>query len=155
MHRFTKRLVFANSAAALALHFCNPAAAQTLDLSKYKGKVVLLDFWASWCTPCRLSFPWMNAVQDRLGNDGFVVIAVDVDHDREPAERFLATFPSGFKILFDPEGALARKYDIREMPTSFLIGREGKVRYVHNGFYPKNENAYLTDIRTLLDERTP
>jgi cytochrome c biogenesis protein CcmG/thiol:disulfide interchange protein DsbE len=143
------------SVAATRLLSADAASAQTLDLGSYKGKVVLLDFWASWCTPCRLSFPWMNAIQRSLGSEGLVVVAVDVDHDREPASRFLATFPTVFKIVFDPAGALAGKYDIREMPTSFLIGRDGKVRYVHSGFYPNKEDAHLADIRTLLDERKP
>ncbi|MGB8364384.1 MAG: TlpA disulfide reductase family protein [Rhizomicrobium sp.] len=128
--------------------------ADALNLSAYKGKVVYLDFWASWCIPCRLSFPWMNDLQNTLGNRGFVVVAVDVDHDRELADEFLQANDAQFRIVYDPEGAIARKYNFRDMPTSILIGRDGKIRSVHNGFFPNREGSYLSDIYTLLDEGT-
>ncbi len=130
----------------------SPAFADDLNLSAYKGKVIYLDFWASWCTPCRLSFPWMNDLQNTLGERGFVVIAVNVDHDRELADDFLQTNDAQFKIVYDPEGNIARKYDFRDMPTSILIGRDGKIRSVHNGFFPNREGSYLSDIYALLNE---
>jgi cytochrome c biogenesis protein CcmG/thiol:disulfide interchange protein DsbE len=140
---------------ASALYSVDSARAQTLDLSAYKGKVVYLDFWASWCAPCLLSFPWMNRMQDTLGREGFVVIAVNVDHDRDRADRFLQANPSGFKIVFDPTGTIATEHKLKDMPTSVLIGRDGKTRYVHSGFLPSREGSYLSDIRTLLNEKAP
>lgn len=130
-----------------------PAQADGLDLSAYKGKVVYLDFWASWCTPCRLSFPWMSQLQSLYGRDGLVVIGVNVDHDRAPADEFLAANRGTFQIVYDPHGALASKYDVKGMPTSFLIGRDGKVRSVHPGFLPEREPSYAADVKALLDEK--
>lgn len=131
------------------------ARAEGLDLSAYKGKVVYLDFWASWCNPCRLSFPWMNQIQEMTGRKGLVIIAVNVDHDRELADDFLQTSPAQFKVLYDPEGKIAGTYDFKDMPTSVLIGRDGKVRFVHAGFFPNREGSYLADINTLLNEKAP
>ncbi len=133
----------------------SPANAEGLDLSAYKGKVVYLDFWASWCNPCRLSFPWMNAIQETAGRKGLVIIAVNVDRDRELADDFLQTTPAQFKVLYDPQGKIASQYDFKDMPTSVLIGRDGKVRFVHAGFYPNREGSYLADIDTLLNEKAP
>ena len=132
-----------------------PAHAAALDLSAYKGKVVYLDFWASWCTPCRLSFPWMNQIQEIYGNKGLVVIGVNVDHDRELADEFLQANNAHFKIVYDSNGAIAGEYDFKDMPTSVLIGRDGKVHAVHNGFYPNREGSYAADISALLNEKAP
>jgi cytochrome c biogenesis protein CcmG/thiol:disulfide interchange protein DsbE len=131
------------------------ARADDLDLSPYKGKVVYLDFWASWCTPCRLSFPWMNELQQMYGREGLVVIAVNVDHDRALADQFLQSNPSQFKIIYDPKGTIASKYDFKDMPTSILIGRDGKAHYTHAGFFPNREGSYLSDVKTLLDQKAP
>jgi len=128
-------------------------AAPALDLSAYKGKVVYLDFWASWCNPCRQSFPWMNDLEATYGKDGFVVIAVNVDHDHELAQDFLQDNSANFKIVFDPDGQIANQFNFHDMPTSYLIGRDGKIHYVHNGFYPGREGEYLSHIQTLLNER--
>lgn len=129
-----------------------PASATDLDLSAYKGKVVYLDFWASWCNPCRQSFPWMNEIQQRYGADGLVVLAVNVDHDRAAADDFLQSFAPGFKVLFDPHGTIARQYSLKDMPTSVLIGRDGRIHYVHNGFFPDQEEAYAGHIWALLNQ---
>ena len=85
-----------------------PALADDLDLSAYKGKVVYLDFWASWCVPCRLSFPWMNELQQEYAGKGFTVVAVNMDHDGAAAQQFLSQMPASFKIVFDPR-AMWRK----------------------------------------------
>jgi cytochrome c biogenesis protein CcmG/thiol:disulfide interchange protein DsbE len=130
-----------------------PARADDLNLGAYKGKVVYLDFWASWCTPCRLSFPWMNQIQALYGREGLVVIGVNVDHDRALADEFLAANRGNFQIAYDPHGDLASKYDVKGMPTSFLIGRDGKVHYVHPGFTPDREQSYDSDVRALLNEK--
>ena len=129
------------------------ARADSLDLAAYRGKVVYLDFWASWCNPCRASFPWMNQMQSSLGTKGLVVIAVNVDHDRELADEFLQSNGADFKVVYDPDGQIARQYNFKDMPTSILIGRDGKIRSVHIGFFPNRENSYFSDVQALLNER--
>ncbi|MCG2583759.1 TlpA disulfide reductase family protein [Massilia sp. TS11] len=131
------------SAPALALQ--PGAAAPNLELAAdsgpfqleaYRGKLVYLDFWASWCGPCKQSFPWMNAMQAKYADKGLVVVAVNVDTARADAERFLKAVPAQFKIAYDPKGQAAQQYAIKGMPSSILIGRDGKVLSVHAGFNP-------------------
>lgn len=105
-----------------------------VSLAAYRGKLVYLDFWASWCAPCKRSFPWMDALQQRHGAAGLVVVGVNVDAQRADAERFLAQVPASFVIAWDPAGALAKQYAIRGMPSSVLIGADGRVIAVHTGF---------------------
>jgi len=149
--RQTTGLIFLILATCLDL-VVNPAGAADLDLSAYKGKVVYLDFWASWCNPCRQSFPWMNELQQRYGAEGLVVLAVNVDHDRQDAEDFLRNYDPSFKVVYDPAGAIAQQYNLKDMPTSVLIGRDGKIHYVHNGFYPDQETAYSGHVWSLLQQ---
>ncbi len=148
-----RAVAFLSFFAVLFSYSIFPARADSLDLSAYKGKVVLVDFWASWCNPCRLSFPWMNEVQQIYGRKGLVIIGVNVDHDRDLADDFLKANAAQFKIVYDPSGKIASEYNFKDMPTSYLIGRDGKIRYVHNGFYPNKEGSYDTDINTLLNEK--
>ena len=125
-------------------------AADAIDLAALRGKVVYVDFWASWCVPCRQSFPWMDEMQRTLGRDGFVVVAVNVDHQRADAERFLRDFAPSFRIAYDPEGALAEQYHVRGMPTSFLIDRDGQIQMQHAGFRPRDRDELGARIRALL-----
>jgi cytochrome c biogenesis protein CcmG, thiol:disulfide interchange protein DsbE len=111
-----------------------PAEGGEFRLDAYRGKVVYLDFWASWCGPCRQSFPWMNAMQARYADKGLVIVAVNVDTAREDALRFLQQLPARFGIAYDPKGQAAQQYAIKGMPSSFLIGRDGKVLSAHTGF---------------------
>ena len=129
--------------------------AAPLDLSRYKGKVVYLDFWASWCTPCHLSFPWMNEMQASYGGQGLAVIAVDLDRDRHAADDFLADNKGALQIVYDPKGDIARQFHFKDMPTAILIGRDGRVRATHSGFVTNQESAYLADVDQLLRERAP
>jgi cytochrome c biogenesis protein CcmG, thiol:disulfide interchange protein DsbE len=121
-------------------------------LESYAGKVVLLDFWASWCSPCLQSFPWMNELQKRHGGEGLVVVAVNLDQDRTLAEAFLGKTPAKFRVEYDPAGAVARQFDVQAMPTSFLIGRDGRVRARHAGFKDKHRAARERQIEQLLKE---
>ena len=131
------------------------ACAAGLDLSPYRGKVVYLDFWASWCTPCHLSFPWMNDILASYGADGLVILAVNLDRDRAKADDFLATSRGQLNILYDPKGDIARQFNFKNMPTAMLIGRDGKVHAVHSGFETNQENAYLADVVSLLHQKVP
>ena len=133
--------------------FSASSRAADIDLSQYKGKVVYLDFWASWCTPCHLSFPWMNDIQRQYGSDGLVIIAVDVDRDRAAADEFLAASRGALQIVYDPKGAIAGRYAVKSMPTAVLIGRDGKVHSVHDGFVVSQEDRYLADVVALLHQQ--
>jgi thiol-disulfide isomerase/thioredoxin len=125
-------------------------AADPVDLAALRGKVVYLDFWASWCAPCRHSFPWMNGLQRSLGRDEFVIIAVNVDRDRMDANRFLAEYPPEFKVAFDPAGTLAERYHVHGMPTSILIDRMGNTVFVHKGFRVDERDALEKSIRVAV-----
>ena len=118
-------LLLALSASAMAAAPGAPAPAFALEgrsgpvsLSAYQGKYVYLDFWASWCTPCKRSFPWMGELQKRYGDAGLQVVAVNVDASRADAERFLAHTPAGFVVAWDPTGSTAKQYAIKGMPSS-------------------------------------
>jgi thiol-disulfide isomerase/thioredoxin len=132
-----------------------PTPAETaagLDLSAYQGKVVLLDFWASWCSPCKASFPWLNSLHEKYGPDGLVVIAVNLDKKREPADRFLNATPVGFRVVYDPKGKLAEQYQLRVMPTSFVYDRNGALRETHTGFLKEKTAEVERSLRALLKE---
>jgi thiol-disulfide isomerase/thioredoxin len=126
--------------------------ASNLDLSAYRGKVVYVDFWASWCAPCRESFPWLGQLVEEYGSKNFVVIGVNVDHDRIQAERFLEQTPANFPIIYDAQGELATAYKVAGMPSAILIDRSGHIRYQHTGFSIKKKEVYEEHLRTLLDE---
>ena len=121
-------------------------------LGDHKGKVVYLDFWASWCEPCKRSFPWMAAMHDRYEDEGLVIIAVNVDSDHQKAERFVATHAPDFRIVFDPDGTLAKAYQIEGMPSSFVYDRHGNLRGNHVGFRERDTGELEALIVTLLEE---
>ncbi|WP_188151521.1 TlpA disulfide reductase family protein [Teredinibacter waterburyi] len=147
-------LVLSLSPLAKAQDFAITSTEFNGNLSDLKGKVVYLDFWASWCTPCRKSFPWMNSMVSRYGKDGFVVITVNVDKEPELAQQFLKDVPADFAVVFDPEGNIAKQYDILGMPSSFLIDRSGKIRIAHTGFFSQKIPAYEQEIIQLLNPNT-
>jgi len=111
-----------------------PGLQGNVSLAAAKGKVVYVDFWASWCGPCRQSFPWMNEMQAKYGARGFQVIGVNVDAKREEADKFLAQTPAKFTLAFDSKGESPRAYAIKGMPTSVLVGADGTVLQQHSGF---------------------
>ena len=104
------------------------------EVQKTKGQYIYIDYWASWCGPCRQSFPWMNALQAKLGPKGLKVVAVNVDAKRADADKFLSHTPAQFTIAYDPQGETAKKLAIKTMPTSMLVSPEGRVLFVHSGF---------------------
>ncbi len=124
-----------------------------VSLSQLKGKVVYLDFWASWCGPCRQSFPWMNEMQAKYGPKGFVVVGVNLDSRREDADKFLAQTPAKFTLAFDPKGDSPKTYAIKGMPTSVLIGADGKVIQQHSGFRDDERGTLEAAIASALGSR--
>lgn len=122
----------------------------SVKLSNYRGKVVYLDFWASWCRPCLKSFPWMRIMQSRHSGKGLVILAVNLDERKGDAWSFLKENKSNFKILHDPKGRVAEKFNVQAMPSSFLIDRKGRIQKVHYGFRESNLDEKERDILSLL-----
>ena len=120
------------------------------DLERYQGRVVYLDFWASWCKPCRKSFPWMNALLDKYPADAFTVVTINLDADSEAMHRFLEQVPAAFDVYHDPSGKLAEKFELQGMPTSYLIDADGKAVSRHIGFYSDKTGEYEAEIEALL-----
>jgi thiol-disulfide isomerase/thioredoxin len=126
------------------------AADSAFELQDYRGKVVMLDFWASWCVPCRHSFPWMNRMQQQYAGDGLVIIGVNLDANASDAEAFLRDFPAEFTIVADAGGELARQYAVEAMPSSYVIDRNGRIVVTHLGFQARKTAEYETNIRKVL-----
>ncbi|MCP3982065.1 MAG: DUF4266 domain-containing protein [bacterium] len=115
---------------------------------------MLLDFWASWCGPCRQSFPWLEAMRQRYADRGLVVVAVNVDEERADADRFLEGTSYDFEFVYDPEGSLPEAYALEAMPSSILFDRSGKPVYRHSGFRLDEAEAYEKRIVELLETET-
>ena len=152
MHlRFFKVLLsvffLANTAAALEVGSQLPAFTlsdrngKQIELSSFKGKVVLVDFWASWCGSCKRSLPWLNTLQETYGKDGFQVVAINVDSNPAKAQALLRTVQESVVVALDPEGNSAERFNVSSMPSSFLIGRDGTVRSVQRGFSNEEQSA--------------
>ena len=123
---------------------------RSVKLSDFKGKTVYLDFWASWCGPCKQSFPWMNDMQVKYAAQGLQVIAVNVDKKQADASAFLAQRPVQFEVLFDASGQTPQAYAIKAMPTSVLIGADGKVIQVHSGFRDEQRQVVEEQVKAAL-----
>lgn len=140
--------------AVLLLGILSGASAEpsALNLEQYEGKVVVVDFWASWCVPCRRSFPWLNAMHGKYEDQGLVIIGVNLDQERGEAESFLQEFPAEFRIHFDESKDLARRFEVVAMPSSYLISRGGDVIKRHFGFKVKQQDEYEAAIIAALAE---
>ena len=123
------------------------------SIKKYRGKVVYLDFWASWCGPCRQSLPLLNELRKELKRKGFEVVAVNLDEDTADAKAFLKQFPVSYPVLIDPNGKVPEKYELPGMPTSFLIDKRGRVQHIHIGFKPKDMKDIRKQVITLLRKK--
>lgn len=123
-----------------------------LDLDRFTGKVVVVDFWASWCVPCRRSFPWLNAMNRKYADEGLVIIGVNLDRERSDAEKFLKEYPADFQIYFDESSDLARDFEVVAMPSSYLLGRDGSIVERHYGFKVKKQDEYEAAIVAALRE---
>ncbi|MEQ1638816.1 MAG: TlpA disulfide reductase family protein [Methylococcales bacterium] len=122
-------------------------------LAQYAGKVVYLDFWASWCAPCRTSFPLLNKLHQKLQARGFEVVAVNLDEDKAKAEQFLKEIPVAFKVLSDPKGEWADKFGVESMPTSYILDQKGVVQNIHHGFASDDIKELEAKITELLAKK--
>jgi thiol-disulfide isomerase/thioredoxin len=138
-----------------APQFTLPALAddKPVSLKQYAGKVIYLDFWASWCAPCRTSFPLLNKLHEKLKAQGFEVVAVNMDEDKASAEKFLKELPVSFTVLRDPKGEWADKFVIESMPTSFIIDKQGVIQNIHRGFTSDDINELEHKIVELLGKK--
>jgi peroxiredoxin len=128
------------------------SAGQDVSLAQYKGQVVMLNFWASWCGPCRQEMPLLESIYKKYNKLGFTMIGVNVEPDSKAANEWLKQTPVSFPILYDKESKVSKAYDVATMPSTVIIDRSGKVRVLHRGFKPGDENEYLDSIRTLIRE---
>jgi thiol-disulfide isomerase/thioredoxin len=122
---------------------------RVVALESLRGQVVYVDFWASWCGPCRRSFPWMNDMQRKYGK-GFAIVAVNVDKKRADAEKFLAQFPASFPVVFDEAGTTPAAFGVKGMPSSYLIDARGNVALVERGFFDERRAELEDRVKSLL-----
>ena len=141
--------LYAASAPAIDL----PSTRGRVSLEKLRGKVVYLDFWASWCQPCKKSFPWMQQMKQKYGEQGFEILAVNLDKDRQLADDFLQAMAVNFIVAFDAEGNTANLYHLKGMPSSYLIGRNGTLYASHIGFREKDKAALEQLIQQQLTQQ--
>ena len=125
---------------------------ENIRLEYLRGEVIMLNFWASWCGPCRQEMPHMDAIEEEFRDYGFRVLAVNVDQNRDDAKRFLESVPVDFAILWDHDSTVSELYDVQAMPTTVMIDRNGQARHVHHGYQPGYEDDYRTQIRELIRE---
>lgn len=114
---------------------------QSLNLSDYKDKVLYVDFWASWCVPCRKSFPWLESMHEKYSESGLEIITISLDKKSEDMEKFLSNYPISFKNIHDPNQLIAANYKIIGMPTSFIYNKSGDLIKVHAGYREKDKAA--------------
>jgi thiol-disulfide isomerase/thioredoxin len=121
-----------------------------------KGQVILLDFWASWCGPCKVSFPAMEELNRKYASQGLTIVAVSVDEKQENMQRFMKSMKVSFAVVRDAQHKLVAAANVKAMPTSFLIDRAGKIRFLHNGFdREQTVRGYVKEIEELLKEQKP
>ena len=129
------------------------ARGSVVTLEKLRGQVIYVDFWASWCGPCRRSFPWMNEMQQKYGGKGLAIVAINVDKKRADADKFLAQLPASFPVVFDEAGTSPAAFGVKGMPTSYLIDARGNVVLVERGFLEGSRGELEERIKALLASR--
>jgi peroxiredoxin len=121
-----------------------------IALSQFKGQVVMINFWASWCGPCRTEMPLLESIYKKYNKLGFVLIGVNVEPDSAKANEWLKQTPVSFPVLYDKESKVSQLYDVASMPSTVIIDRKGNVRMLHKGYKPGDENEYMDSVRTLV-----
>jgi len=128
------------------------SSGENLRLSEYRGDVVMVNFWATWCGPCRQEMPLLDELYSRYERVGFSLLGVNIDDDSRKAMNMVSELGVSFPVLFDARKEVSKLYEVDAMPVTVLIDREGTVRYVHHGYKPGYEDKYLDQIRSLLRE---
>jgi len=144
---FATPLLAAQPAPNLSLKTLDNAS---LKISDLKGDVVYVDFWATWCPPCRQSFPWMEEMYQRYSDLGFKVVAISLDNKREVIDQFLNTMKVNFTIAHDPSGESANEFKVKGMPSSYLIDRKGNIYMTHMGFNDRDKEKLESEIKNLI-----
>ncbi|MEX1994829.1 MAG: TlpA disulfide reductase family protein [Steroidobacteraceae bacterium] len=124
-----------------------------IALSQLRGRVVMINFWASWCGPCRQEFPALDEMYRKYKPMGFTMIGINVESEKSDAERFLGMRPVSFPILFDPDNKVSGDYGVSAMPTTVLVDRQGRLRWQHRAYKPGDEAKYIEQIRAMLREK--
>ena len=125
---------------------------ENLRLSEYRGDVVMINFWATWCGPCRQEMPLLDALYSRYQRVGFSLLGVNIDDDSRRAMQMIEELGVSFPVLFDARKEVSKLYEVEAMPVTVIVDREGNVRYIHHGYKPGYEDKYLDQIRSLLRE---
>jgi thiol-disulfide isomerase/thioredoxin len=128
------------------------SAGKQVSLDSLKGKIVLVNFWASWCGPCRKEMPVLEQLNRQYHNKGVALLGVNVEPDSAAATDWLKATPVSFPILFDVDSKVSKLYQVEGMPNTVILDRKGNVRYIHRGYQPGAENEYLDQIRALIRE---
>ena len=123
-----------------------------VSLAQYQGQVVMINFWASWCGPCRQEMPLLESIYKKYNKLGFTLLGVNVEPDSKAADDWLKATPVSFPILYDKDSKVSKLYDVDGMPSTVIIDRTGKLRVLHRGYKPGDENEYLDSIRALIRE---
>jgi peroxiredoxin len=123
-----------------------------VELTQFKGQVVMLNFWASWCGPCRQEMPLLDSIYKKYNKAGFTMIGVNVEPDSKAANDWLKQTPVSFPILYDTQSDVSKLYGVAGMPSTVIIDRKGNVRMIHRGYKPGDEEEYLSNIRSLMRE---
>jgi thiol-disulfide isomerase/thioredoxin len=153
-------IVITSAAFAASGDATGPAPAFTLNglsgqpgaLSQYKGQVVMVNFWATWCGPCQQEMPLLDQMYKKYKPAGFTLIGVNVDKEAPAVKELLARKPVSLPVLLDPANQVSKAYHVDEMPSSVIIDRKGEIRYIHRGYRPGDENEYQDRIRQLIRE---
>lgn len=142
--------IAANSSKHPAPDFSLPSLSGNKALDDYRGQYLYVDFWASWCGPCRQSFPWMNDMLDKYEAQGLKIVAINLDEKRSDAMRFLDEVPTDVDIVFDSSGSTAESFKVRGMPSSYLINPEGQIIFSHIGFRKRESSKLEAEIVRLM-----
>jgi peroxiredoxin len=128
------------------------SSGENLRLSEYRGDVVMINFWATWCGPCRQEMPLLDELYTRYERVGFSLLGVNIDDDSRRAMQMIEDLGVSFPVLFDARKEVSELYEVEAMPVTVLVDREGNVRHVHHGYKPGYEDKYLDQVRSLLRE---
>ncbi len=141
------------NAAPSLTHMVQNELGEQVSLNEFEGKVVYVDFWSSWCGPCRKSFPWMNQMHAKYQQQGLAVVAINLDVELSLAQQFLQDFPAEFTVRYDPDSEVARLFALKGMPSSFIFNRQGELVQQHTGFNLDKLEQYEQELVELLQPK--